>query len=416
MEILPTPEPAPVPGVIDVTVRHRGAAEAMRRSAEAVSVVETKDARRQTADLGEVLARTSGIGVQRAGGLGSDSRFYLNGLTDDQIRFFLDGVPLELSGFLYGIANVPVNLIERAEVFRGVVPIRFGADALGGAVNLVSAGSFAPKRSSASVQLGSFGTARLTGSTQYLHEPSGWFTRATAFLDKADNDYPMHIKTASASGQSSNARVYRFHDAYRAVGGSIETGVIDRRWADRLLLRAFVVDYDKQIQNDPLMNYVYGRVTRGDFTSGATLRYEHAFRKVSVSAIAGYTFEQIKFRDLGDCVYSWFGQCVRMRPQPGEIQVGARDQVFWTHSAYGRANVELPIARGHTVRASLSPTYSTRSGDERIETTANARDPLEAQRDLYGLVSALDYKLDVFGERLENVAFVKDYVQELRSE
>ena len=38
----------------------------------------------------------------------------------------------------FGIANVPVNLIERVEIYRGVVPIRFGADALGGAVNLVS--------------------------------------------------------------------------------------------------------------------------------------------------------------------------------------------------------------------------------------------------------------------------------------
>lgn len=410
------PPVAPEPAAIEVTVRHRGEAERLRRSAEAVSVVETKDARRQTADLGEVLARTSGVGVQRAGGLGSDTRFFLNGLTDDQIRFFLDGLPLELSGFPSGIANVPVNLIERAEVFRGVVPIRYGADALGGAVNLVSVGSFGPKRSTASVQLGSFGTVRLTGSAQYLHEPSGWFTRASAFFDRADNDYPIDVKVASSTGQQSDARVYRFHDGYRAGGGSVETGVIDRTWADRLLLRVFYSDVHKELQSDPLMQRVYGEVERGEMSSGATLRYEHAFRRASVAAIAGYTYGGITLRDFGECIYDWFGQCIGMRPQPGEIRGRAQDQVFRTHNGFGRVNVDVPIARGHTVRASVSPTYSTRSGDERRQANPNNRDPLEAQRDLFGVVSALDYKLDVFSDRLENVLFVKDYLQLLRSE
>jgi vitamin B12 transporter len=406
----------PLPEVVEVTVRARSEAERLRRSAEAVSVVETKDARRQTADLGEVLARTSGVAVQRAGGLGSDARFSLNGLTDDQIRFFIDGVPLELAGFQYGIANVPVNLIERAEVFRGVVPIRFGADALGGAVNLVSAGTFAPRRSAASLQLGSFGTVRLTGSTQYLRQPSGWFTRVTGSYDRADNDYPMNIEVANASGQLSKARVYRFHDGYRGALGAVETGVIDRKWADRLLLRVFVSDYDKQIQNDPYLQRVYGGVTRSDFASGATLRFEHSFRRASVSALAGYAYGVITFKDLSQCNYNWFGQCISMRAQPGEIKGKAQDQIFWTHSVYGRLNVELPVARGHSLTASLSPTYSTRSGDERKQVNPDARDLLDAQRDLFGLVSALDYKLEVFGERLENVLFVKDYVQVMQSE
>lgn len=98
----------------------------LRRSAEAVQVVETSETKRRTADLGEVLARAQGVGVQRAGGLGSDTCFSLNGLTDDQIRFFLDEIPLEFAGYPFGIANVPINLVERVEIYRGVVPIRFG--------------------------------------------------------------------------------------------------------------------------------------------------------------------------------------------------------------------------------------------------------------------------------------------------
>jgi TonB family protein len=116
----PAATPSPAPGV-DVTVRGHSQAERMRRSAEAVHVVELEDAKRRTADLGEVLARTQGVGVQRAGGLGSDTRFSLNGLTDDQIRFFVDEIPLDFAGYPFGIANIPINLIERVEIFRGVV-------------------------------------------------------------------------------------------------------------------------------------------------------------------------------------------------------------------------------------------------------------------------------------------------------
>jgi outer membrane cobalamin receptor len=68
-------------------------AEILRRSAMPVLVIEAEKSRQQTADLGEVMARVQGVSVRRSGGLGSNTRFALNGLTDDQIRFFFDGLP-----------------------------------------------------------------------------------------------------------------------------------------------------------------------------------------------------------------------------------------------------------------------------------------------------------------------------------
>jgi vitamin B12 transporter len=117
------------------------AVQRLRRSAEAIDVFELRKSQAQTADMGEVFSRMQGVAMRRDGGLGSVSRFSLNGLYDDQIRFFFDGLPFEFSGFPFGppfgMANVPVNLVDRVAIYRGVVPIRFGADALGGAVNLV---------------------------------------------------------------------------------------------------------------------------------------------------------------------------------------------------------------------------------------------------------------------------------------
>jgi vitamin B12 transporter len=406
------PPPPPSPAAFEATARTESAAVQLRESAQAVVVIETESEQREAADLGEVLARSTGVGVRRAGGLGSDTRFSLNGLTDDQIRFFLDGVPLELAGYPLGIANVPVNLVERIEVYRGVVPVTFGADALGGAVNLVTDDAIHGTHAAASYQAGSFGTQRVTALARHLHEPSGFFTRVTGFYDHADNDYPIDVEVPDERGRLSPATVYRFHDAYSAGGANLEAGFVDRSWADRLLLRGFVTSYDKELQHNVVMTVPYGEPTYGQLSSGASARYEHALsRAVSLDALGGYSFLRSQFVDLGECVYNWFGQCVRDRPVPGEIEARPHDRRLWDHSGYGRVNLTLRPAPQHTVRLSAAPTYLTRTGDERAQLDPTSRDPASARRDLLTLISGGEYELDAFDDRLQNVIFVKHYVQ-----
>ncbi|MFB6375629.1 MAG: TonB family protein, partial [Bradymonadaceae bacterium] len=105
---------------IEVTVRGESKGRQLETSARAVEVIETERAGKKADDMGEVVAREEGVGVRRTGGLGSGTRFSLNGLNDNQVRFFLDGIPLELAGFPFGMANVPVNLIDRVDIYNGV--------------------------------------------------------------------------------------------------------------------------------------------------------------------------------------------------------------------------------------------------------------------------------------------------------
>ena len=116
----------------EVVVTAESEAQKLELSAKAVQVIETREIKLKSADLGEVMAKTEGVNVQRGGGLGSGVRFSLNGLSGDQIRFFYNDIPLQFTPYAFGIANVPVNMIDRVEIYKGVVPIQFGADALGG--------------------------------------------------------------------------------------------------------------------------------------------------------------------------------------------------------------------------------------------------------------------------------------------
>ncbi len=401
---------------VEVTVQGLSEADRRRQSAEAVTVVELDQAHRESSDMGEVLARTQGIGVRRSGGLGSEMRFSLNGLTDDQVRFFLDGVPLEFAGYPFELANVPVNLVDRAEIYSGVVPVRFGADALAGAVNLVTDADPRGQELGASYEVGSFGTYRLSLSGRSRHEPTGFFARAAGFADYAQNDYPIDVMIADDSGQEHPATVRRFHDAYRAGGGNVELGVVERPWARRLLLRAFLTDYYKEYQHNVAMSVPYGRVTYDERSAGASLRYDNTFgHGVALDAVAGYTRGRGHFVDVATCVYIWTGDCVRER-KPGESDTRPLDQYYEEHSGFARVNLSWQVAKAHALRLAIAPTYVRRTGDERRQTDPAARDPLSAERELFSFVSGLEYELDLFYDRLENILFVKGYFQRLNSE
>ena len=54
------------------------------------------------------------------------------------MKIFIDGIPQEGAGAAFDLNNVPINYADRIEVYKGVVPVGFGTDAIGGVVNIVT--------------------------------------------------------------------------------------------------------------------------------------------------------------------------------------------------------------------------------------------------------------------------------------
>ncbi|MFP2896662.1 TonB-dependent siderophore myxochelin receptor MxcH [Corallococcus sp. 4LFB] len=404
---------------VEVTAVGETRAERRRKSAEAVQVIELEQAGMETADLGTALSRAEGVDVRRAGGLGSSARISIAGLSDDQVRFFIDGVPLELAGYGPGLANVPVNLVQQLEVYQGVVPIRFGADVLGGAVELVTDQDVRGAGVAASYELGSFDTHRFTASARHLQESTGLLVRAHGFYDDARNNYPVNVEVANDLGKPVPVEVRRFHDGYRAGGASIEAGFVDQPWARRLLVRGFINAAGRDVQNDVDMESPYGEVTSAEGSAGATLRYSRSHDAgVTVDAVGGYTFRRNRFLDLGTCAYDWYGRCFTTLPQPGEISEGGVERYINQHTAFARLHAGwTPVPGGaHTLRLALSPTFVTRSGEDRRLQANNVLDPLSAGRGVTSLVTGVEYQVEAFDGRLQNIAFVKDYLQDVRAQ
>ncbi|WP_246137615.1 TonB-dependent siderophore myxochelin receptor MxcH [Myxococcus llanfairpwllgwyngyllgogerychwyrndrobwllllantysiliogogogochensis] len=401
---------------IDVTVEGESVANRRRRSAEAVKVIETENLQREAVDMGQALARSEGVGVRRAGGLGSRARFSLAGLADDQVRFFIDGVPLELAGYGPDFANVPVNLVQRMEVYQGVVPVRFGADALGGAVQIVTTENLQGSGASASYEIGSFETHRVAASAQHVASTSGLFVRASGFFDSSPNDYRVDVRVEDSSGKLSDARLPRFNDAFRAGGGGVEVGFLDKPWARRLILRGFASASTQEIQHDTTMKVPYGEVDSGNQSGGATLRFEHTYDGGLIADAVGYVFRQARLSDQGRCAYDWFGRCVAELPQAGEMESRAVDRHVGQHTGFARINLGWTFTPNQMLRLAVSPTWVKRTGEDRALRNTGLVDPLSARRGLYTQVTGLEHELDAFDERLENIAFVKSYVQLARAD
>jgi len=384
----------------EIVVRGRTPeAQRLRGSAEAVTVVDTLYARQQSRDLADVLSGVEGVVVRRAGGLGSLTRFSLNGLSDNQIRFFFDGIPLDIAGSPFGLSSVPVNAIERVEIHRGVVPVRLGADALGGAVNLVPY----DLRSSnvyLSYQRGSFGTHRASASARYHHAPSGVVVGLSGMFDVARNDYEVDVEVADKTGRVSPARVRRFHGRYGAYGGSASVAVLDKPWAKRLSLQLFGLSYDKEVQHDAVMTQPFGEVEYGATSFGATARYEHSITKtIGISAVANGGRQTLRFLDESEWVYDWFGNRVGKRSRPGELSKEPHDATIWQDSGFGRVTVEWQAHPEHVLRAATTLRYTSRTGTERAFKTAEGLDPLIGTKNLGTFVTGLEYQLDAFDMR-----------------
>ena len=423
----PSPKPSqPEPPTLDVKVLGTATVRERRSSPEAITVLELVRAKREVSDLGDVMARAPGISIQRTGGLGSVSRFSLNGLTDDQVRFFLDGVPLEQAGYAMGFASIPVPMIDRIEVYRGVVPVRLGADTLGGAVNFLTNIERQP-HFAASYTLGSFGTHRVSVAGHVGYEPWNLVVRGSGFFDYAKNDYLNDVEVADDRGRLSPARLPRFHDSYRSYGGNIEALVRDLRWARSLSLKVFASTYGKELQSNLIMSVPYGEVTFGETTFGATLAYEQPLhQKVDLKLVANYARRIINFTDKSKSIYDWTGKVVGQRANGGEVQGSPNDQTIWQDSAFARVDLAYRPHRQHTLNLSLTTNFTGRNGKEHLFSGGSGSiDPLTLRREFVTFVAGLEHQANFLrmpnadesnrpsNYRLQNSLFVKAFLTSL---
>ncbi|MDG1804747.1 TonB-dependent receptor plug domain-containing protein [Flavicella sp.] len=281
----------------------------------AVNAISTKASELQSIQAADVLDRSSGVRIRQSGGIGSRMNFNINGLSGNAIRVFIDGVPIESFGPSFSLASIPTNLIERIEVYKGVVPIELAGDALGGAINVVLKKTGNKNKLFASYSLGSFNTDQVSIAGNYYNEKTGFIFRASSFYNYSDNSYRVWgnqvYTTNPTTGDITYLKAKRFHDAYLSVGTKAEVGLMNKSWADELLFGIIYSELDKDIQHGATMESVYGNRNYSQDTRLASLSYrDKSFlsnKKWSVDAFSSYSKLTRKITDTIPYIFDWDG-------------------------------------------------------------------------------------------------------------
>lgn len=114
--------------------------------------------------LVELLAMQAGIEVSHNGGLGKSSNVYIRGANPVHTVVLLDGMRINsATSGTTSLENIPLNQIERVEILRGPASSLYGADAIGGVIQIFTKSANGKPRINATVGLGTYGTAM--GST-----------------------------------------------------------------------------------------------------------------------------------------------------------------------------------------------------------------------------------------------------------
>lgn len=294
----------------EVMVLGKSMVQEVKEQGFQVNALNLKVQQSTTADLNQVLNQTTGVRIREAGGLGSDFTFSLNGFSGNQVKFFLNGVPMDNFGSSLTLNNLPANIAERIKVYKGVLPVSLGADALGGAVNVVTRTN--PNYLDASYSIGSFNTHRPALSAAYTSDRSGFTARINAFYNYSDNDYEVlvpvrNLETNRVEGEE---WLSRFHDRYQSATVWVEAGLVDQPWADQLLLGLIASGNDQDIQTGVVMEEVYGAITSNSQTLVPSLRYQKddvLLSGLDLRLYGAYNVNDFQLVDTTARIYNWRG-------------------------------------------------------------------------------------------------------------
>src|SRR3546814_263117 len=105
----------------EVTVEALTARGAIAQSPFSVQAIDLKGSYDKGGDISEVLNRASGIRLRSDGGVGAPVQINLGGLQGKAVRLFKDGIPIELFGHGFSLGTIPVNMLERVEIYKGAM-------------------------------------------------------------------------------------------------------------------------------------------------------------------------------------------------------------------------------------------------------------------------------------------------------
>lgn len=389
-----------------VNVIGRTKSQEVNRQAFNVTAVDATKLYNTTLDISGALDRVAGVRVRESGGVGSNFNVSLNGFSGRHIRYFIDGIPMDNFGSSFQVNNIPINVAERVEVYKGVVPMWLGSDALGGAINIVT-GNKHRNYLDASYSYGSFNTHRSVVNAAATSK-DGLTVQISAFQNYSDNNFRTDLAMRLQNKMVPEKRapwVNRFHDTYHNETLIGNIGVVGKSWADNLLLGMTLGQNYKEMQTAARPDAVFGQLHRRGNIVMPSLKYKKAnlLPGLDVTINANYNLGYETTVDTAKATYEWDG-IRRSKDTMGEREGGGHIE-YKNNNGLATAMVSYRLSEHHAV--AINNVFSTfdRKQDNLLFPDLNAKNvPKKMDKNVLGFGYSYDvnnkWSINVFGKHI----------------
>ena len=385
-----------------VTVSGKSIAHQKKEESMPVTVIDMSNMRGTVSNVQDILAKTVGVTLRTSGGVGSSSRISVRGLEGKRIGFFIDELPMTEQTDYLDINDIPVDMIDRIEIYKGVVPARFGGSSLGGAINIVIR-EYPDKYADLSYGYESFNTHKAQGVFKRNLKARGLVFGIGGGYTTSDNNYTFD------SPYREGLRITRNHDKYRKyiIGGSFKA---KKWWFDEVEFEPVVVKTYKEIQgieydireahSESLMAGLANKLTKDNFLTEG----------LNFDMFSGVVLTKMNFIDKATRRYEWDGSSY---PTPSRYggEVGYNfpsDSDDQKLSFINKTNLEYIINERHSFN--FNSVFSIAKGTPKDELkTLSLGKQVNFDSRMHSWVSGLTYDLRSLDDVFLNSLTVRYY-------
>lgn len=296
----------------EVTITAKSEARQLREQAMPISVISLSQLQGTVNGISDIINKTVGVTLRTSGGVGSSSRLSVRGLEGKRVGFFLDEMPLNDHSDFLDINDVPIEMIDRIEIYKGVVPAKFGGSAMGGAVNIVIR-EYPERYVDISYTAESFNTHKLQTVLKRNIPDKGFIFGLGGGYTSSDNDYIMELPNKKG------LKVRRDHDRFRKmmIGGSFKA---KKWWFDEIEIEPVFINTYRQIQGIET-NIRQAHTKSQLILLGTTLKKDDFFIEgIDFDMSAAITYSIFNLVDTAKHWYDWHGNSYpTISPMGGEM-------------------------------------------------------------------------------------------------
>ncbi|WP_422355857.1 TonB-dependent receptor domain-containing protein [Roseivirga pacifica] len=400
----------------EITVTAKSEASQLKESVNSVALLDVKPFHNRSINTPDLLNTISGVQVRQSGGVGNSTDISIQGLSGRQVKLFVDGIPMDFLlpveelGVGASLNMFPVNLMERMEVYKGAVPVTLGADALGGAINIVTRKDF-KDYVEASIGHSSFNTWRSTFSSRKLFA-SGLTVGFSTFYTSSDNSYQVDdVKVVNEFGNPESISTNKFHDRFRSYLLKGELGIINKSWVDRLMLGFSYGDLYDEIQHNFEMRQPYGQALNTAKTYNTSLQYEKfgLVNKLDLSAYLGHSRIETTFIDTTRNIYNWRGEIIGKKTSGGEITNSQNNLNYKGDNYTGRISLNYHLSDNSRLTFNTVVSHFKRTGSDTVASKFYGEDYFGEPVYINKLVAGLGLEQEFLNGKITSSTGLKAY-------